>query len=158
MKKNWTRPVIECEQFVANEYVAACYHLSCSIKNVKEFCGSEAEFYYLYSTYNGGYEWRSLGDPTNGYELGCGSTQVVKDGYSFLDVTYRYAPCYINESLYIVPLDQTYDPYTQVLTREFDREHVKEVTVFYCPGGNEDSDFCIHPVPLSDLGSTNASN
>jgi len=29
MKKHWTQPVMECEQFVANEYVAACFYVCC---------------------------------------------------------------------------------------------------------------------------------
>jgi len=33
MKKNWTRPVVECEQFVANEYVAACNPRTYTIYN-----------------------------------------------------------------------------------------------------------------------------
>lgn len=31
MKKSYVRPVMQCEEFAANEYVAACYKINCNV-------------------------------------------------------------------------------------------------------------------------------
>lgn len=38
MKKTYVKPVMESEEFVANEYVAACWRITCL--NSKQSCGS----------------------------------------------------------------------------------------------------------------------
>lgn len=51
MKKKWVEPEILVQQFVANEYVAACYKIKCTTPN------DNARYYYIYEDTNGNGEW-----------------------------------------------------------------------------------------------------
>lgn len=51
MKKKWVEPEILVQQFVANEYVAACYKIRCTTPN------DNSEFYYLYDDTNKNGKW-----------------------------------------------------------------------------------------------------
>ena len=49
MKKKYVAPVMECEEFVANEYVAACYSIKCVTPTVT---GNNQMFQYLINDTN----------------------------------------------------------------------------------------------------------
>lgn len=51
MKKKWVEPEILVQQFVANEYVAACYKIRCTTPE------DNSTFYYLYDDTNNNGEW-----------------------------------------------------------------------------------------------------
>lgn len=51
MKKEWVEPEILVQQFVANEYVAACYKINCTTPN------KNGTFYYLYDDTNANNIW-----------------------------------------------------------------------------------------------------
>ena len=48
MKRTYEKPMLECERFVANEYVSACYTLTCDVPS-----GGTSENAALYSPSNG---------------------------------------------------------------------------------------------------------
>ena len=51
MKKKWVEPEILVQQFVANEYVAACYKIRCTTPD------DNSKFYYLYDDTNNNGKW-----------------------------------------------------------------------------------------------------
>ena len=51
MKKKWVEPEILVQQFVANEYVAACYKIRCTTPK------DNSTFYYLYDDTNNNGIW-----------------------------------------------------------------------------------------------------
>ena len=51
MKKEWVEPEILVQQFVANEYVAACYKIKCTTPE------KNSTFYYLYDDTNANGIW-----------------------------------------------------------------------------------------------------
>lgn len=62
-KKNYLRPVMQVEQFIPNDYVAACYHVDCK---------TDAQ--------NGWYRYVYL-DSNNNHKLDSGDTLVYTAGY-----------------------------------------------------------------------------
>ena len=51
MKKSYVRPVMQCEEFAANEYVAACYKIKCTTPN------NNSIYNYVYNDTNGNGEY-----------------------------------------------------------------------------------------------------
>lgn len=78
MKKKWVEPEILVQQFVANEYVAACYKIRCTTPNDND------TFKYLYDDTNKNGKWdkddHMLYSRKNGFE-GCNKWHkgVIRD-------------------------------------------------------------------------------
>ena len=53
MKKKWVEPEILVQQFVANEYVAACYKIRCTTPNHNDW------YNYIYADTNSNGKWDS---------------------------------------------------------------------------------------------------
>lgn len=53
MKKEYVAPTMVCEEFVANEYVAACYKIKCTTPN------KNSTYYYVYDDTNNNGVWDS---------------------------------------------------------------------------------------------------
>lgn len=53
MKKGWEAPRVLVQEFVPNEYVAACYKIQCTTPN------GNSTYYYLYDDTNDNGEWDS---------------------------------------------------------------------------------------------------
>lgn len=51
--KDYVRPMMESEDFAANEYIAACYRIRCTTPQ------GNSTFYYLYDDSNDNGEWDS---------------------------------------------------------------------------------------------------
>ena len=51
--KNYVKPMMESEAFVANEYIAACYRIKCTTPQ------RNSTFYYLYDDSNDNGKWDS---------------------------------------------------------------------------------------------------
>lgn len=53
MKKEYVKPIIYSEKFVANEFIAACYKIRCTTPNNNSF------YKYIYADSNNNGEWDS---------------------------------------------------------------------------------------------------
>lgn len=49
-KKIWTRPLAEVEQFMANEYVAACWKINCNVPDGYGYTDNNGNGKYDYNT------------------------------------------------------------------------------------------------------------
>ncbi len=78
MKKKWVEPEILVQQFVANEYVAACYKIKCTTPN-----GNDT-YRYIYEDTNGNNRWdkedKQIYSAEDGFE-GCGQWHkgIIRD-------------------------------------------------------------------------------
>lgn len=96
MKRTYVTPVMECESFAADQYVAACYKINCNVPGYGHG--------YVESNGQTGLQTGSNGDDYKVSGFACGATQIIEmeAGYQptkgywvaggrTYDVTYFYA-------------------------------------------------------------------
>lgn len=71
MRKKYEKPCMNMENFEANEYIAACYHVTCNVPHLKGvITGNLSEKSSGYAILDGSY------NKLHGY--GCGKSHVIK--------------------------------------------------------------------------------
>lgn len=72
MKRNWVKPLAVVQQFVPNEYVAACWKINCNVP---------VGYGYLDNNGNGAYDWGDTLLTPRGREVrGCGTYHSGVEG------------------------------------------------------------------------------
>ena len=74
MKMRWEEPRIEVQKFIPNEYVAACYNISCNVPSGVGYYETNGEPGYQ----SGG--WFTKGDELIASGTGCGTTHYGVPG------------------------------------------------------------------------------
>jgi len=153
MKKQWTKPIMECEQFVANEYAAACdkYILKCSFgvdstgaeRTPRSFLGpNDTQAAFMYTDANGNYlgEFGTMSFDEDLDSHGCGTEYLFPidtEKSSIYYVSNGTSSAMILEGITYLGVKATGEPYREV----------QEFVIWGSPNG--DGEFCVSPGTLS---------